>query len=73
MDAFGDLQIPQKADEGPVMRTYHGNHLGAIRRIDGIIDIGSVASELLQKLARLDAMDPSKTIIRAAEYVGTIS
>lgn len=48
------------------------SHLGAVRRVDGMIDVRGVASELLEKLPRFEAMHTCKAIIRGAQDVGSI-
>lgn len=48
------------------------NHLGTIWRVDGTVDIGCVAPELLQQLARFQAMHACEAVIRGAEHVGSI-
>ena len=42
-------------------------YLRAIRRVDGVVDIGCVPPELFQHLAGFDAVDPCQAIIGGAE------
>lgn len=51
----------------------HAQHLSAIGGVDGAVDIGGVATKLLEQAARLDAMDTNQAIEGGAQDVGAIT
>ena len=59
--------------EEHVFGVKHWNYLTAIWGVDCIVHIGGVTSQLLQHLARLDAMHSYEAIIGAAEHMRAIS
>ena len=49
------------------------DHLGSVRRIDGLIYVRRMSSELFQQLAGLDTMHTCQAIVGGAEDMGAVS